>query len=267
MMKLFRSPSRALLILLLLTGGLRAQTTAPVKVAELQERVRQGVQLVNDGKKKEALEVFLGIIKDEPKAKGSLFYAGKMELQLGDPEASADYLSRFRELAPTDFRGIIGLIQANQALRRTVKVDALRKELFDLRSSSNLPGFSDANSYVREQIFGDKDSLINLSEFFDYHTAPNIVYEGSQYNGDGNITRHLMVMLNTDETAAARAKNPKFAEVEVFDFSEEVLKDGKSVQLNIYSQEYEKPTYEAARKWILDAIKEPPKPLQVVPLQ
>ena len=247
-------------------GELRAQTEDPAKVQDLQNRFHQGLQLENDAKYPEALAVFQGIIKDEPKAMGSLFYAGMVSLEMGHAEEAVDYLNRFRELSPKDFKGVVLLIQANQALRRTVKVEALRRELLAMRSADNIPGLTDAKSYVRERVRADQGNLIDISEFFDYTTDPNFVYLAEEKNPALGVLRRLVIFFNSDETKAARARNEKFAEVEVFDFSEDVIKDGKSAQVNIYRQEYEKPSYETARKWILDAIKEPPKPLMVAPL-
>jgi hypothetical protein len=252
--------------LLLAAQILPGQTNDPAKIAELTQRFQSGVKFVNDGKPQEALDVFLGIIKEEPKARGSLFYAAVISLQLGQADAADGYISRFRELAPTDFRGLIVMIQVNQALRRSVKVEALRKELLTLRGSSNIPGLTDARSYTRERINGDKGTFVNIAEFFDYTVEPNFVYLAEELNPDGELQRRLTVFYNKDETAKARAQDPKFASVEVFNFSEDVLKDGKPVQVNIYRQEVDKPSYETARKWILDALHEPPKPLVTVPL-
>ncbi len=254
-------------IAIIFQGLLLAQTTDPVKIAQLQARFQNGVELEKEGKLNEALDVFLGIIKDEPKARGSLFFAGMVKMELNDPESAIDYLTRFRELEPKDFKPIILLIQANQSLRRTIKVDALRKELFEMRSSASIPGLSDVKSYTRERIRGDKDTLIEINDFFDYKSEPNFLFMGEQASANSGIIRSLVVFYNTDESAAVRAKNPKFADVEVFDFGEQVIKNGKAVQINIYRQEYEKPTFDTARKWILDAIKAPPKPITTIPLQ
>jgi tetratricopeptide (TPR) repeat protein len=243
-----------------------AQTTDPARIEDLKMRFQQGVRLDNEGKLKEAREIFLGIIKDEPNAPGSLFYAAFTSLRMGEPEKAVEYIQRFRTVVPKDFKGIVIAIQANQALRRSVKVEALRKELLDLRASANIAGLTDSKSFRREFIIGEAGAMTVVMEFFDYKMEPYYLYQAEQFSAEGDLLRRLTVFYNPDETKITQSKNAKFSTVEIFNFSEDVIKDDKAVQLNVYRQEFEKPSYDTARKWFLEAIKSPPKPIQTVPL-
>ena len=242
---------------------LTAQTTDPAKLADYQKRFRQGVELANAGKPVEALKIFDGIIAEEPKARGSLFYAGFVCSQMGEHAKGAEYLKKFRELEPKDFKGLILSIQVNQALKRAPAVENLRRELYDVRKGTNTPGLSDAQMYVREKILSDKGTLSVISEFFDYQKEPYRLWQVEQLDADGNVARHLVLSYSPDDTKKLQEKDPK---AEMFFLGEYVIREGKIVQVNIYRQEFAKPTYEQCRDWMLGALKVPPKPLAVSPI-
>ena len=242
--------------------------TDPAKVAELHDRFVQGLQLLQQGKSEDALAIFDGILKEVPNAPGSLYMAGTVELSLGQPEKALDYLNPLYALNPKDYKPIVLLIQANQELHRDIRVDEYRKELFAIRSAgTEVHGLTDAQDYPREKIYPDnKGGEIELNEFFDYKSDPYIAWEALQVAPDGTLVRHLIASYNPEETAELRKKDPvKLADVEAFLFGEFVIKDKQIKQFNLYRQETQMPTYDEFRGWVLDAIKEPPKPILVQP--
>jgi tetratricopeptide (TPR) repeat protein len=252
-----------LLALVAATPFLTAQTADPAKLADYQKRFRQGVELAGEGKPAEALKIFDSIIAEEPKARGSLFYAGFVSSQMGEYAKAADYLKKFRDLEPKDFKGLILSIQVSQALKRTAAVESLRRELYDVRKGTNTPGLSDAQMYVREKVIGDKGTLSVISEFFDYQKEPYRLWQVEQLDTDGNVGRHLVLSYSPEDTKKLREKDPR---AEMFFLGEYVIREGKIAQVNIYRQEFAKPSYEQCRDWMLSALKTPPKPLAISPL-
>ncbi len=274
-MRLFLRRTASVLSLLAALAPLSAQTPPPpapaapavdpAKAEALHQRYEQGVALAQQGKLDDALAVFQGIIKEAPDAKGSLAFAGIVEMQLGKPDKALDYLNPLYAAAPDDFRSVLLLLQANQALGRDIRVQELRKKLLAMHGGATpIPGLTDAKSYAREKI---ADSRIEVTEFFDYHQDPLIVWEAVQYDAAGKRLRDFLLAYNADATTELRKKSPSLANTEVFLFGENVIKDGAVRQFNLYRQETELPDYPAFRKWTMDAIKNPPKPIFVQPMQ
>ena len=248
-----------------------AQTAeaAPSRITVLAERYQSGVALMKEGKADEALSVFLGIIKDEPKAKGSLWWASIIELQEGHADKALEHLNQFTALLTPDDpnygKALSLLIQANQALGRDVRVEQYRKQLYAIHAgTTSIPGLTDAKEYVREQMPQEKGGRIELNEFFDYHKeAPNVAWYALDFDETGHVARYFLVYYSADQTAALRAKNPGGASTEVFLFGENVIKDNKVAQFNLYRELNALPAYNDFRQWTLDAIKNPPKPIFV----
>ncbi|HEY8965744.1 MAG TPA: hypothetical protein VIM58_04825, partial [Candidatus Methylacidiphilales bacterium] len=194
-----------------------AQTTDPAKVAALHEKFIQGLKLAEQAKPEEALAVFDSIIKDEPKAKGSLYYAGLISIQLNQPEKAIDYLNRFHDIDPNDYKHLVLLIQANQMLGKDLRVEEYRKALYALRTSGTpIPGLTDEKAFTREKIFDKTAGEIDINEYFDPKAAPQIAWEVLQLNDQGKVTRNLLVAQNKDATDALRKTNPKLADAEVW---------------------------------------------------
>ncbi len=261
-------PFLLLSLLLSLALPLSAQTTDPAKVAALHEQFIQGLKLAEQAKPDEALAIFDGIIKQEPKAKGSLYYAGLLCIQLNQPEKAIDYLTRFHALDPDDYKHLVLLIQASQMLGRDLRVEEYRKALYAIRNSGKtIPGLTDDKAFPREKIFLDKGAgEIEINEFFDPKADPQIAWELMQRDDHGLMTRHLLLAYNKEATEALRKTDPKLAVAEVWLFGEIAIKDGKPVQYSLYRQEIALPAYSDFRKWALDAIKNPPKPITVQPM-
>ncbi|SDU06118.1 Tetratricopeptide repeat-containing protein [Verrucomicrobium sp. GAS474] len=244
-----------------------AQTTDPAKVAALHEKFMQGLKLAEQAKPEEALAIFDSIIKDEPKAKGSLYYAGLIAIQLNQPEKAIDYLNRFHAIDPDDYKHLVLLIQANQMLGRDIRVEEYRKSLYALHNSGKpIPGLTDDKAFPREKVFDKGAGETDLNEYFDPKADPQIAWELIQRDDQGRMTRHILLAYNKEATDALRKSDPKLATAEVWLFGETVIKDGKLVQYNLYRQEVALPSYSDFRKWALDALKNPPKPIAVHPM-
>ncbi len=238
----------------------------PAKQAEYQKRFQEALAKYTSGRFAEARTQCEGILKEVPNARGSLLIAGRASLDLWEPEKAAPYLESFHKLEPKDFQGIIFGIQANQALKRTVKVEALRQELFALRKSATSPikGLTDAEEYTRERIRGAKNTIITVREYFDPKAAPYRAWEVRQIEGESKTVRSFDFSYSADaSTRAQQAGNPK---AEYYMFSEIIIKDEKPVQIALYREEKSKPDYSVFRKWFMEAIETPPKPLYVSPL-
>lgn len=251
-----------ILVALTLSSGsvpLHAQTTDPAKIAELQAKFKSGVDLFNANKNDEALKIFDSILAQEPKARGSLFFSAFITLRQGQYEKAAAFIDRFIELEPKDFKGIVLGIQANQALRRTAKVEALRKTLFELRGNiTAVPGITDTHAmYIRERILLNDGRSIVVGEYFDYKVEPFVVYLAEQVDSTGKPVRRLVL---------SYAPDAKDANQETFALSEYVIVNGEVKQINIYRQENTRPDYDTCRKWLLEAIKTPPKPIFSAPI-
>jgi tetratricopeptide (TPR) repeat protein len=258
---------RFILVLGLTLGTLsfvRAEPT-PEKAAQFEKRFKEGKVLFDDGKEAEALKVFDAILAEEPKARGSLFFGGWSHLNLGEYDPAADYLKKFLELdspVAQKFRALILAIQANQSLRRVAAVESLRKQLYDLRSSGqSIPGLTDAKMFTREKIKGPNDTTYVIAEGFDPKVEPNRAWQLDVLDADLQLQRTLVLSYDAKSTAEFQTKDKKLTGVEVYYLSELHYKDGKTVQVDVYRQEIEKPAYETCRQWMLDAVKQPPAPL------
>jgi hypothetical protein len=253
----------SLCIWVLFISGVLGQTTDPTKIAELQRRFKEGQSLVAQNKPEEALKVFEGIIREEPKARGSLLLAGTICVDLQKFPNAEKYLDVFHELEPKDFRGIIFSIQTAQALKKTAKAEALRKELYDLRSKGGtISGLTDKKLFIREKVPGEKDSIIIFSEFFNYKEEPYRLWQAEQISKEGAVMRHLVFFFNDEATKALRAKDPLAKDVDLFALGEYVLRNGEVTDVNLYQEEAGiSPSYSKCRDWMLAAIKNPPKPL------
>jgi hypothetical protein len=255
--------------LLVLAGtGLAQVSPDSEKGQDLHRRYQEAVALSQKGQDEAALALFTGILKEEPKAPGSLYFSGVLNLRLGHPDRAIETLAALHALTPDDHKPLPLLIEANQELRRTIRVEEYRKALYALRQSAlaagkTVPGLTDTKNYLREKVYLDGGAQVAFSEFYDPAVEPFIVWEAVELDGQGNMIRDLLLTANPDATAELHKKDPKLADVQIYLFGEFVIKDGKIQQFNLYRQENSLPAYEAFRGWALDAIKQPPKPLQV----
>jgi len=252
------------------SGWVSAQTPTPApsqtapdaaKIADFEKRFAQGKQLEQDGKLTEARAVFDGILAEDPDAKGSLREAGIVSVGLHDLPKANQYFEKLNALVP-DYPAVIeSLIQINQALGRDVKVETLLKEFRNLHNSGKLPDFSKSLYFVRERMPSDQNSVIVISEFFDYKQEPHTMWMAKKYDADGHLVRWLLLNYDPDATMALRGKDPKYASTEIFTWYEHVLKDEKVKEVDVYLQIFALPDYKKFRSAMLTILANPPKPI------
>lgn len=263
------------------TNAPAASTHSPEKLKEFEQRFGEGLKLYQQEKYAEARAVFEGILAEAPDAKGSLFYGGNACLFMGESAKAIEYLERFRVLVPQDPRAIVHLIQANQALKRTPRVDALRRQLLAMRKEV-LAKNPDRDKwdlgrpeisvlvdpmFVRERIRMQGGAVMEICEAFNYYDSPNAVYMAQIFAKDGKRLRNIYISYDPDKTAKLRKEHPndaKYQKAEVFIYSEIFVKGEETDRIDIYDFKLVPPTYDATRKWLLEMLARPPKPVESI---
>ena len=232
----------------------------PAKIADFEKRFAQGQQLEQAGKLAEARAIFDGILAEEPNAKGSLREAGIISFRLNELEKANGYFSKLHELVPDYPAAIESLIQINQALKRDVKVEILLKEFRDLHDNGQSPEFSKSLCFVRERLHTAEGEII-ISQFFDYTKQPNTAWMAEVVDDKGQLKRRLLLNYDPDATQALRAKDPKYANTEVFTWFEHIIKDQQVKEIDAYLQIFALPDYRKFRSAMQVILSNPPKPL------
>lgn len=241
------------------------ETTDPAKIADFEKRFAQGKELEQAGKLVEAQAVFDGILAEEPHAKGSLQEAGLISVRLNELPKADDYFEKLHALVPDYPAAIESLIQINQALKRDVKVESLLREFRDLHDSGKVPEFTQSRYFVRERIQSAQEEIV-ISQFFDYTQEPNTVWMAETFDPNGQLKRRLLLNYNPDATQALRAKDPKYANTEVFTWIEHVIKDQRVKEIDAYLQIFALPDYQKFRSAMLLLLAHPPKPIYTAPV-
>ena len=246
-------------------GGGPVENIDPAKVAEFEQRFAHGKELEQEGKLTDALAVFNGILAEDPAAKGSLREAGIISIRLNQLLQADDYFSRLHAIVPDYPAAMEYLIQINQALKRDVKVDFLLKEFYYLHNSGTEPDFSRSPYFVRERIpLGTQ--VIVVTEFFDYTKDPNTLWMAEVFDNGGTLQRRLLLNYDPDATKALRAKDPKYANVEVFNWLEHVIQDKHIKRIDVYLQIFARPDYDKFRIAMLTILADTPKPIYSAPV-
>lgn len=246
-------------LLFLLSSLTFAQEVAPSKRLEFERRFKEAVAQIEKQDYQAARKICDTIIKEEPKARGSLLIAGMASLELFEPVKAIEYLEAFRKLEPLDPQGLMLLIEANQEDKRTAKVESLIKELFELRKTNSK--LQSTQSFIRERIKTQENRLLLIREYFDSKKPPYKVWEISESNMKTNEkTRSLDFSYNLGASEVEKKGEAYF-------LGETIIKNGVPVQINIYREEKTVPDYSVFRKWILDTIKLPPVPIYSAPFQ
>lgn len=222
----------------------------PAKVAALQKRFEDGYALQQQGKLAEARAVYDGIIADEPHAKRSLLEAGRVSLKLHEYDKADAYLSRLHAQVPDFPEAIEMLIQANQALKRDVKVELLVRDFHTLHSTTTTD-FGQSPKFVRERIPMPNGEELEISEFFTYKDKPNTVWSGKLLAADGHMRRLFELIYDPEATKEIRAKDPKYQNAEEFLLIEDVLGGDQIVEVDAYYQMFSLPEYKKARNTML----------------
>jgi tetratricopeptide (TPR) repeat protein len=229
----------------------------------LRSKFQEGRQLIEQGKPAEALAVFESILKEDERARGSLSHAGYANLLLGRPAEALRHLDRFRALEPNHVTGLVWSIQAYQALGQTTQAEKLRAELAGLRHSSNPPkDIAGKLLFPRERI-SRPDGITIISDYFEPGNAPNLAYSADVLLGNGKLQRRLAVHYDPAATREAIAAGKLAGKAQIYFLEEYLATSGKGTERRIYRQAFERPTYEVARGWLLDAIAKTPEPIYI----
>jgi tetratricopeptide (TPR) repeat protein len=234
------------------------------RVAALQARFKQAQDVAAQGQLQQALQLFDGIIKDAPDAKGSLQAAGTICVQLGDYVRADGYFSKLHVLVPDYPPAIEALIQVNGALKHDVKVDIMIDQLRKLWEQGKLD--PKRPYFVREHIPFGTGSQIEITQYFDYHQTPNIAWTAEYIDPQGNLKRRLFVNYDPDVTAKMH-EDPKMANAEQFLVIDEIADaDGHPTRLDVYQQFLALPDYAKMRLILMEIFAHALKPIDSAPV-
>jgi tetratricopeptide (TPR) repeat protein len=254
----------------------RAQTDAapaasspamdPAKVAEYQARFQHGYDLEQNGKLAEARAIYDGILAEQPDAKRSLLEAGRVSLELNQPDKADVYLEKLHALVPDFPEAYELLIQANQALKKDIKVERLVREFRALRDSGRASFDPEKPFFTREVLPLDQGSEIVIYQFFDFTQAPFYALK-AELDGPGHVfQRELLLKYDPDATQGLRAKDPTHPNATVFILAEPFFKDDKMTRIDVYQELLVTPEYTKARNLMLGDLANPPKPMYSAPV-
>jgi tetratricopeptide (TPR) repeat protein len=238
----------------------------PAKVAEYQHRFETGYALQKQGRFEQARTVYDGIIAEQPEAKRSLLEAGRVSLELNQPEKADAYLEKLHALAPDFPEAIELLIQANESLRRDIKAERLVREFRALRDSGKVAGFSDSLFFEREHVPLDAGNEVVISQFFDYTKPPYYALRAELYNNSHQRQRVLLLKYDPEGTALVRKKDPKLQNDNVFILAEPFYTGDRMTKINVYQELMSTPDYNKARTMLLLVLNQAPKPIYSTPV-
>jgi tetratricopeptide (TPR) repeat protein len=238
----------------------------PAKVAEYQQRFEQGYALEKAGQLSQARTIYDGILAEQPDAKRSLLEAGRISLALDDPLRADGYLEKLHALVPDFPEAFELLIQANEALRRDVKVERLVAEFRELRDSGKVPGFRDSLFFEREHLRLDHGAEIVFSQFFNY-TAPPYYAVRAELFGTGHVSqRVLLLKYDPEGTQQFHQKDPHAGSAEVFILAEPIIQNGRMTRIDVYDELFATPYYAKVRQLMLGVFAASPKPIYSAPV-
>ncbi len=258
----------------LLAGVVSGQTNsgAPAldaaKIAEYQQRFEQGYALEQAGKLAEARGVFDAILAEQPEAKRSLLEAGRVSLALNEPAKADAYLEKLHALVPDFPEAYELLIQANEALRKEIKVERLVREFRELRDSGRVEGFNAENNprFVRQRFPLGQGAEIVVYQFFDFTAAPFYALEADEMGADHGRKRMLLLKYDPDATAALRQKDPAHAQAFFFIIAEPLFEGERMSRIDVYQEIFSVPEYAKARNTLLGIFDRTPKPIYSAPV-
>jgi tetratricopeptide (TPR) repeat protein len=257
----------------ILPGGVRAQTgdgasapaMDPAKIAEYQQRFQQGYDLEKAGKLAEALAVYDGILGEQPDAKRSLLEAGRISLELNEPEKADAYLDKLHAIVPDFPEAIELLIQANAAMKKDVKVERLVREFRALYDSRTVSGF-DQPFFEREHLRLGAGQEIVVYQFFDYTKPPFYAVKVELLAPQHVMQRELLLKFDPEGTAELHTKDPAATNGNVFIVAEPFFANGRMNRIDVYQELFTTPDYQKARNVLLGILSNTPKPVYSAPV-
>jgi tetratricopeptide (TPR) repeat protein len=268
---------KTLVFMFLATGlltGVRAQTTnAPdstpppdaAKVAEYQRRFQEGYALEQQGQLEQARTIYDGILAEQPEAKRSLLEAGQISLELNEPQKADAYLEKLHEIVPDFPKAYELLIQANEALKRDVKVERLVREFRALYDSRTVSGF-DQPFFEREHLRLGAGQEIVVYQFFDYTKPPFYAVKVELLAPQHVMQRELLLKFDPEGTAELHTKDPAATNGNVFIVAEPFFANGRMNRIDVYQELFTTPDYQKARNVLLGILSNTPKPVYSAPV-
>ncbi len=223
-----------LLILLLPLPTFSAPTTPPEKTKALRQRFEEGCNLVAQLRLEPALEVFGGILREDPEARGSLLMSGIVLNQLHRFAEAAPFFERFVRLEPNHEQGLIGAVKAFHGAGREGDAEPYRLRLFQMRKTGKSEKLKVLASYEREIIPSADGRWISVQEYFDEaDLRPKWSY--LQMKNEKTIGRRLQLNLMPEsEAKLARAANASFGPGKVYTLSEAIYENGEFKRTKIH---------------------------------
>ncbi|MCS7063374.1 MAG: tetratricopeptide repeat protein [Methylacidiphilales bacterium] len=231
----------------------------------LRMRYDRGRMLDEQGRWSEALQVFLGILREAPEARGSLLMAGIVLNKMARYSEAVAYLERFRKLEPQDFRGVTHLIQARQGLKDEAAVAALRAELVEMRKRQPAQeGLAGALSYRRERIplsQQEGGAYMAILEFFEPDLPPFVEWFGDVYNGEGMLQRRFLLGYESSEITVANGKKERIRSSDAMILGEVKTEQDEPKEFIVFERLEARPSYAEARAKFLQLLQRTPEPL------
>lgn len=257
--RLTASPHRigaGLLLFLLLPFSASAETT-PEKTKELRQRFEEGCKLVTQNRIEPALEIFAGILREDPEARGSLLMSGIVLNQQRRFAESAPIFERFAKLEPDHEQGLIGAVKAFQSTDRTAEAEPYRLRLFQLRKLGKSEKLKVMASYEREVIVQKDGHWISVQEYFDEADfQPKWAYLWMK--DEKTIGRRLQLNLMPEsEAKAVRSGNPSFGPGKVYALSEAIYEGGEFKRTKIHRLVPGNTPYDGVKKMALEVLRAP----------
>lgn len=247
-------------------GQAAPPTLDPAKLAEYQARFQHGYDLEQAGKLEDARAIYDGILAEQPEAKRSLLEAGRVSLELNEPDKADAYLEKLHALVPDFPEAYELLIQANQALKKDIKVERLVREYRALRDSGRANFDPEKPFFRREVIPLDKGAEIVVYQFFDFTQAPFYALK-AELDGPGHVfQRELLLKYDPDATQGLRAKDPAHPNASVFILAEPFYTGDRMTRIDVYQELLVTPEYRKARNLMLGDFAQAPKPMYSAPI-
>lgn len=257
-----RSPRLHILSLLLILfpfclRAAPASVPTPDKTQTLRQRFEEGCKLAAQDRPGPALEVFAGILAEDPQARGSLLMSGIILNQQRRFADAAPFFERFARLEPDHEQGLIGTVKAYHSTGRAAEAEPYRLRLFQLRQMGKSPKLKVMASYEREIIGWEDGRWISVQEYFDaVDLRPKWAY--LLMKDDKTIARRIQLnLLPEAEAKIARQANPALGQSRVYALSEPIYEGGTFVRTKIHRMVSGDTAYAEAKKMALDVFQAP----------
>ena len=231
--------------------------TTPDKTKELRQRFEDGCKLVSQNRAEPALEIFSGILREDPEARGSLLMSGIVLNQQRRFAEAVPFFQHFTRLEPDHEQGLIGMVKACQSSDRESEAEPYRLHLFQLRQSGKSAKLKVMASYEREVIPRNDGRWVSVQEYFDEaDLRPKWAY--LLLKDEKTIARRLQLnLLPESEAKIARTNNASFGPGKIYALSEAIYEGGEFKRSKIHRLVSGGTSYAEAKKLALEVFAQP----------